>query len=103
MPHLIQILLPLYDNEQRAFPREYFAQVSELLTERFGGLTTYSRAPAEGLWKENARRTHRDDIVVYEVMAPELDRAWWQRFRRKLERLFRQQSLIIRAQTLELL
>jgi hypothetical protein len=38
------------------------AQVREL-TERFGGLTVHTRAPAEGLWKDESERTARDDVV----------------------------------------
>jgi hypothetical protein len=34
-------------------------------------------------------RTHRDDIVIYEVMADSLDRPWWANYRQGLERRFR--------------
>lgn len=100
---LVQILLPLYDNEQHPFPRHYYTKVGEILAEKFGGLTAYNRAPAEGLWKEGGDRTHRDDIVVYEVMTPRLNRAWWKRCRRELESLFRQQEIVIRASAVEML
>jgi len=50
---LVQLLLPLYDNDQQALPRSLFRTVSEELIERFGGLTTYSRAPANGYWLED--------------------------------------------------
>ena len=63
----------------------------------FGGLTTYSRAPAQGLWKDEGE-THHDDIVVFEVMAAEFDAAWWGEYRRNLEAKFRQREIIIRAQ-----
>ena len=94
---LIQILLPLYDNAGEALPAELFTEVRQQLTDRFGGLTAYSRAPAQGLWKDEGE-THHDDIVVFEVMAAELDAAWWGEYRRNLEAKFRQREIIIRAQ-----
>ena len=69
---LIQILLPLYDNAGEPLPAELFTEVRQQLADRFGGLTTYSRAPAQGLWNDDGE-THHDDIVVFEVMAAELD------------------------------
>jgi hypothetical protein len=45
----------------------------------------------------------RDDIVVVEVMARSLDRAFWANYRRELECLFQQDEIIIRAQTYEAL
>ena len=42
--------------------------------------------------------THRDDIVVFEVMAAELDKEWWDAYRRKLEHGFLQEEIVIRAQ-----
>ena len=72
--HLVQILLPLYDNQGEPFPQREYAQVRDELTERFGGITTFVRSPAEGLWKETPTTTVRDDIVIYEVMTERLDR-----------------------------
>ena len=43
MMHLIEILLPL-NNSGRPFRTETYAEVREHLTERFGGLTAFSRA-----------------------------------------------------------
>jgi hypothetical protein len=47
------------------------------LTERFGGLTAHTRAPAEGLWKEDSSGTSRNEILIYEVMAEDLYDGWW--------------------------
>ena len=101
--HLVQILLPLYDNDGQPIARERYAQVRRELTGRFGGLTAFTRAPAEGLWQENGKATVRDDIVVFEVMAAELDKAWWRRYRQELEARFRQEVVVIRAQSIRLL
>src|SRR5690242_784742 len=98
---LVQILLPLRDMAGDAFPASHYVGVREELTERFGGLTAYSRAPAEGLWDDPQDRRQRDDIVIYEVMVADLDRAWWSGFRRRLESQFEQQELVIRSQEIE--
>ena len=100
--HLIQILLPLYDNAGAPLPGELFAQVREELAGTFGGLTAFTRAPAEGLWTDRGK-TARDDIVVFEVMAERLDERWWRAYRDKLEQRFRQDEIIVRAQETRLL
>jgi hypothetical protein len=66
--YLIQMLLPLYANDGRRFSQPEFIRVRDELTESFGGLTTYVRSPAEGLWKESGSTMVYDDIVIYEVM-----------------------------------
>lgn len=98
--HLVQLLLPLRDNDGRAFGAEHYEAVRGELTRRFGGLTAYSRAPAEGVWDGSDGRS-RDDVVVYEVMAEGLDRHWWRDFRASLERRFAQEELVVRAHQVE--
>lgn len=100
---LVQLLLPLSDNQGRPWPRDLFERVRQELLEHFGGVTAYARAPAKGLWAEADHAVVQDDIVVHEVMAPRLDRAWWSAYRRELERRFQQEALVIRAQEAELL
>ena len=99
--HLIQILLPVYDNGGKPFPSSVYADVRRQLVERFGGLTAYSRSPAEGLWQDEAGPTARDDIIVYEVMTEQLDREWWAGFRTALARRFDQEDLVVRAHLIE--
>ena len=96
--HLVQMLLPVYDKAGVRFPQAHYDAVAKELTERFGGLTAYVRAPAAGLWQADEGRTQRDDIVVYEVMAERLEPDWWARYRRELERRFAQDELVVRAQ-----
>ena len=88
--HLVQLLLPRYDET-----------VARELTERFGGMTAYARAPAKGEWKPAPGQTVHDDIVVYEVMVDSLDRAWWAQYRGRLERRFDQEELVVRAHEIE--
>ena len=100
-PHLVQILLPVYDNDGQPFPQALFDEVRRELVERFGGLTAYSRAPARGLWKVEGEAVSRDDIVVYEVMVPRLERRWWAQHRALLARRFAQEELVVRAIAVE--
>jgi hypothetical protein len=100
--HLIQILLPLYDNGGQRFEQADYSEVQKHLTYRFGGLTAFTRSPAQGLWKNEGDTTY-DDIIVLEVMARDLDREWWGLYRLTLEALFRQDHVVIRAQLTELL
>jgi hypothetical protein len=100
--HLVQLLLPVYDNDGTPFPPATYAPPRDELTERFGGLTAYTRAPAQGLWADDDDGPpRRDDIIVWEVMAESIDRAWWTRFREALERRFAQEELVVRAQRME--
>jgi hypothetical protein len=101
--HLIQLLLPLCDNDGHPFPQAMYLQVRDELTEQFGGITAYVRSPAEGLWKEGKGFAVRDEIVIYEVMVKELNHIWWKVFRERLELLFRQESIIVRASRIDIL
>jgi len=88
----IQILLPCADNAGNRFPRAQFDRVSDELARSFSGVTTYLRSPAEGTWRGRDRRSE-DEIVIFEVMADKVDQGDW---RRHLERLFRQDTVLIR-------
>ena len=94
---LIQLLLPLYNNRKELFAQEIFTGIQQGLTEKFGGITTYTRAPATGLWKETEDKTVKDAIVIYEVMAEEIDKNWWQSYKTKLEAIFNQEEILIRS------
>jgi hypothetical protein len=100
--HLVQILLPLRDNESRHFPDALFSEIQKMLTERYGGLTAYGRAPAQGVWARDGLKL-RDDIVILEVMTAELDAAWWKSFRQRLEQTMRQEQIVIRAHAITIL
>lgn len=95
--HLVQLLLPLYDRTGQRFERTRYEEVTRELTERFGGLTAYARAPAKGLWEQRPGETTQDDIVVYEVMVERLDTQWWAEYRQALETRFDQDELVVRA------
>ncbi|HVG30046.1 MAG TPA: hypothetical protein VM864_10135 [Pyrinomonadaceae bacterium] len=95
--YLVQLLLPLYDNDGRPFGRDHFDAVRNELAREFGGVTAFRRAPAEGVWVQPEGEVSRDEVVIFEVMAQGLERGWWTRYRRELEARFRQDRVVIRA------
>lgn len=97
--HLIQVLLPLYDNDANPISPDLFQQVRSELSSRYGGLTVYSQSPAEGLWQEDeGENPVHDELILFEVMTDQLDRPWWSAYRQKLEERFEQEEIVIRAQ-----
>jgi hypothetical protein len=101
--HLVQFFLPLRDNHGQPFARLLFSEVRRELAERFGGVTTYLRAPAQGLWEDADGDLCRDEVVLFEVMADVLDAAWWRAYRAQLERRFAQDEVLVRATATRLL
>lgn len=99
--HLIEILLPLYDNDGKRIAAAPFARVREELVEHFGGLTAFTRSPAEGLWEAGDGERMRDEVVIFEVMADWIDRSWWRSYRAQLEERFAQDEIVIRASEVE--
>jgi hypothetical protein len=98
--NLIEILLPLCDNEGKRFDAALFGEVREELLAHFGGLTAFTRSPAEGVW-EKASGVASDEIVIFEVMSDWIDRSWWRGYRATLEARFRQEEIVIRAREIE--
>jgi len=99
---LIEIFLPLYDNDGNAFDPGLYRRIREELAEKFGGITAHTRAPAQGEMREGAQ-VARDDIVIYEVMVDSMDRAWWTAYRTDLEKTFAQDRILLRATQVEIL
>jgi len=93
---LVQILLPAFQATGKHHSKARFEQTRKEVTKKFGGLTSYSRAPAKGFWKKGPS-TERDDIIVLEVMVPRIERQWWKRYRQRLEKRFEQEEIIIRS------
>jgi hypothetical protein len=100
--HLIEIFLPLNDNRGRPFGTDKYATIRQHLTERFGGLTAFTRSPAQGTTTEGGETVH-DDIIVFEVMTEKLDVPWWRSYRLQLEQEFRQDAIMARASVVTLL
>ena len=98
--YLIEILLPVRDNGGRPFAAETYQRLRDVLTERYGGVTAFTRAPAEGEIKASTGKV-LDDIVVIEVMTGTIERHWWKQYRESLERTFKQDEIVIRATAFE--
>ena len=99
--HLVQLLLPLYDNAGERFAGARFVHVMDELTDRYGGVTAYLRSPAEGSWREGSGAVDKDEVVMFEVMVDHLDRDWWSRYRAALEQRFAQDEVVVRATAME--
>ena len=101
--HLVQFFLPVYDNDGHPFAKARFDAVRAELTEAFGGVTAFVRSPAVGAWEADDGGVCRDDVVLFEVMAETLDRAWWAAYRMALEQRFAQEEVLVRATPVEML
>jgi len=101
MKHLVQVLLPLQRQDGNAVAADEFARVRVELTERFGGVTAYSRSPATGLWKRTEDEIERDQVIMIEVVVDDLDRDWWRRYRAQLESRFGQEEIHARMMAIE--
>jgi hypothetical protein len=99
--HLIQILLPLKMRDGADVPPAMFAEVRVELTQRFGGVTAYSRSPATGLWKRTDAEVERDQVIMIEVVVDSFDREWWIAYREQLEQRFGQEEVHARALAME--
>ena len=98
LSYLIEIFLPLTTNEGELFGRAPFGQVRDELVERFGGVTLFTRSPAEGLWAgDDGEAPTADQMVTVEVMAEDVDEGWWAQYRQMLEQRFRQEEVLIRC------
>jgi hypothetical protein len=101
--HLVQMLVPMYDNEGRRYPATELDRIRRELRASFGGVTAYSRSPAQGAWEDDRGRVHHDDVVVVEVMVDGLDRVWCEAYRNEVANRLRQETLLVRATPVDLL
>ena len=97
---LVQILLPLADNEREPYPHALYTQVRQELVAQWGGVTAHLAAPAQGVWRDEGHLVF-DSIVVFEAMVEGFDRPWWCNYRAELEARFRQQQIVVRALPME--
>ena len=100
--HLVRFYLPLRDNTGEAFPSQMLADVSAELSGRFGGVTAHLLSPASGLWRDGGD-VHADDVVIFEVFTQKADRGWWTSYRERLARDFRQKSILMLLQPVEVI
>ena len=76
-----------------------YARERETLVERFGGITAHMQAPAKGLWRDGSA-THKDDLVIFEVMLRKVDRS---HYRHLLQKRFRQKELLVQVQEVKVI
>lgn len=96
---LIQLLLPA----GTATVRQDLLQTQHELAERFSGVTAYLRSPAKGLWTAQDGTLEPDDVIMVEVVTERFEREWWQAYAATLRDRFHQESMHIRAMTVEML
>ena len=99
---LIQVLLPT----NGATPADGLAPLAKTraeLAERFQGLTAYLRSAAKGLWTAPDGHTEQDDVVMVEVVTDSFDRGWWRTYAATLAERFSQDSIHVRAVSVEML
>jgi hypothetical protein len=70
--HLVQILLPKETGKRQPIGKDWFDSFLKELTDKFGGATSFLRAPGQGLWQSGGGK-EKDSIAVVEVMAKRLD------------------------------
>jgi hypothetical protein len=99
--HLIQLLLPTHHRDGTDLGVAPFALVRDELTDRFGGVTAYTRSPATGLWKREGEAVEHDQVVMVEVVVEVFDREWWAGYRESLEDRFGQEEVHARALAIE--
>jgi hypothetical protein len=95
--HLVEILLPTVTGQGEAVSHACFENILNELTGKFGGPTSFVRAPGKGLWQSGGG-VERDNIAVIEVMTGELDLEFWAALRKRLERELAQDEIVIRTQ-----
>lgn len=97
---LARFYLPLRDNTGEPFPSHMFRAVEHELSARFGGVTAHLQSPASGLWSDGGK-VHADEVMIFEVLADDTDRDWWVAYRARLAQQFRQKSILIMLQPVE--
>jgi hypothetical protein len=95
--YLVQILVPKETGKGEPVSKEWFENFLQVLTDRFGGATSFIRSPGTGLWRSGGT-TERDEVAAVEVMAAMLAPEFWRSLRERLERELSQEEIVIRAQ-----
>jgi hypothetical protein len=92
-----RFLLPKETSKGHPISRDWFDRFLKESTDKFGGATSFLRAPGQGLWRSSGG-TEKDSITVVEVMVENVDRGYWRSLRDRLEPELSQDEIVIRAQ-----
>jgi inorganic pyrophosphatase len=90
----LELFLPVSKNDGGNFPDSHYSDLEKELTERFGGVTIYSRGAVEGKWKAKGASTS-EPMVVYEVLLSELEKTYWTTLKKRLEKKFSQKEIMV--------
>ena len=93
----MQILLPKETGKGEKIPKDWFDGLLRELTDKFGGATSFIRAPGEGLWRSGGG-TERDNIAVVDVTTELPLPDYWRGLRERLKSELAQHKIVIRAQ-----
>ena len=93
---LVELFLPIDRGDGSEVTVDDLGRILVELTNRFGGATAFTRAPAAGLWQQGPSIEH-DRVIIVEVMVESVDREWWGEYRQSLEREFGQERILVRA------
>lgn len=94
--HLVEILLPTQTGDGKAIGQDWFERLLTERTEKFGGATSFVRAPNKGLWQSGAA-IEQDNIAVIEVMTDTVDAFYRAGLRQRLEKKLSQKEIVMRA------
>lgn len=94
--YLVEILLPTRTGDGKTVGRDWFERLVRELTEKYGGATSFVRAPGEGLWQSGAETEH-DNIAVIEIMTGSVDPTYWEKLRVRLEKELSQEEIVVRC------
>jgi hypothetical protein len=89
------IFVPLNYNDGSPIETKKIRHIQQILLERFKGLTDLSE-PSEGYWKM-ADVTHKDEIVIYRVLAAKTAaaRKFLKSFKEQLKKDLKQEEILI--------
>ena len=94
--YLVELLLPCQTGKGEPVSMDSFEQLLVELTAKFGGVTSFVRAPGKGLWQDGGK-VEEDSIAVIEVMTADIDPTYWAQLRERLERELAQDEIVVRA------
>lgn len=94
--NVIELFLPLDKGSGVSVEVERIEAIVKGLADRFGGVTAYTREPAEGMWRRPTT-IERDRILVVEIVVREVDDTWWRDYRSRLEEELEQDQIMVRV------
>ncbi len=99
-------LLPSKFNNGRRVPAKLFRKIQDTLAKSFQGVTFQKNPQFKGLWlSQTQKKMILDDLMVYYVWTEHINegRAYFQKYKEELKRLFKQEELYIIEETIEVI